>query len=109
MRLQRRSVLLLAVIGLSLADLSAAAELPDFSGKYTLIKSEAPKKDRRTGTLSVVANGDQIQISRTWSDKRGNSWETNTYPLDGREAVYTSPGGVKGKGSVEFNGKYLFV
>lgn len=88
---------------------AGATELSDFSGKYTLVKSEAPKKDRRTGTVIVTQKGDLIQIGLAWSDKRGSYWETNTYPLDGREVVYTSPDGAKGKGRAEFAGKYLIV
>lgn len=104
-----RYVLVFALFLFCLGCPASGADLPDFSGKYTLTKSEAPQKDHRTGSLSVVQTSNEIQINRTWTDKKGSSQESNTFFLDGRDSTYTSSGGARGKGNVEFKGESLLV
>lgn len=103
-----RSVIL-TILALSVSNLGNASELGEFCGKYTLIKSEASEKDRRTGSLTILQTGDQVQIERTWSDTVGSIQESNSLPLDGREVRYTTSGGATGTGSIQVKGRYLLV
>lgn len=82
---------------------------PDFSGKYTLIRSGTERKNHIEGRLAIVQSEKQIQITRFWRDEKGPSQESNTFPLDGKQADYTTESGAKGKGSVVLKGKTLIL
>lgn len=101
--------MLLTLLALGLPTVASAADLHDFCGNFTLIKSKASRKEQRTGTLTISQTGDKVQISRRWSDAVGSFQESNSFPLDGREVPYTTRGGARGTGSVEIKGRYLLV
>ena len=80
-----------------------AADRTDFSGTYTAIPSNGSTAASPT-TLRVVQNNDTIEITR-----ESSKTTTSRFPLNGSEGSYTSPGGISGKGKVQFKGKNLAV
>jgi hypothetical protein len=80
-----------------------AVDQVDFTGRYSEKASKA--KDSVPTTLRVEQGKDFIEITRIEGDRT----TVSRFPLDGSKGDYTSPGGVQGKGNVQFKGKNLLV
>ncbi len=80
-----------------------AADQVDFTGLYSEKATKA--KDSAPTTLRVNQSKGMIEITRI----EGTRTTVSRFPLDGSEGDYTSPGGVPGKGKVQFKGKSLLI
>ena len=84
-----------------------AADRIDFSGSYSLTPSKKSGNTSKESlkTLTVVQSENSIGITEV-EDGRTNTYQ---YPLDGREGVYVSPGGVKGTCKGQLKKNYLVL
>jgi hypothetical protein len=97
--------LALSVVGFVAITLAAATV--DYSGAYAIQQKGGGKAQNSKSTLIRVTQTDaNIEISRTEGDKKT---VTNRLPLDGSEADYTSPNGVRGKGRAQLKGEDMLV
>jgi hypothetical protein len=100
------NTLLLVLAGSPLGHLDAA-QPPDFSGSYTLIKTKGAMEMKKgsSWTIKIVQTESAIEITKI---VEGNV-DACKAKLDGTEAPYTSPGGAKGTCAARFNGKTLIL
>ena len=84
-----------------------AADRPDFSGAYTLTASKGSMKFEKGNvkTLSVAQTETSIEVTESEGGRR----TTNSYPLNGKESAYVSPGSVKGTCKGRFKKNYLIL
>ena len=89
------------------AKIVAAPGTPNFSGTYKLISMKGAFHFTKgtIETLVVSQDATSVSVTRTVNGKA----EANTYPLDGSEGPYISPGGRKGSCKGELEGKNLLL
>ena len=85
--------------------MASAAETPDFSGSYTLTPAKHASKSVKDViyTLTVVQTANAI-VKLKVADGKPN---TNTFPLDGGEAIYYTENQTKGICKGHFKGNQL--
>jgi hypothetical protein len=101
-----RWVLLLLFVPTVIGRLEGA-EKPDFTGSYTLTGTKGSVKVEKGSSwmLKAIQGDTEIEITKIIDGKPDNYKAR----LDGTEAVYTSPGGVKGTCTARLKGKALML
>ena len=99
-------ILLITMCMMPAPDLLAAEPL-DFSGRYTLARVRGAPKSYKipSQTLQVIQNDLAVEITRTTEGKPDRYKAT----LDGAEAAYISPGGMRGTCNARLKGKTLLL
>jgi hypothetical protein len=92
---------------LCLAATTFAADTLNLSGSYTLTGSKGSMKFQKgkVKTLSVV----QTEMSIEVTESEGGRRNVNSYPINGREGTFVSPGGIKGTCKGQFKKNYLIL
>jgi len=92
---------------LCLAAATLAADRPNFSGSYTLTGGKGSLKFEKgiVHTLDVMQTETSIKVNEV----KGGRSNVNSYPLDGQEGYYISPGGLTGTCKGQFKQKYLLL
>jgi hypothetical protein len=106
----RLSYSILIISLLTLASSLFAVDIPDFSGSYTLTGTRGELKCRKCSkgsswTLRVEQSTSLIHVTRVMDGLENE----NSFPLDGTQGPYASPGQEAGTCSAHFKGRLLIL